>query len=248
MIARSQNPEVVYPSSDGKPMADNTLQFQWIVTIEGNLEALFRDRDDVFVAGDNLWYPVEGEPTIRQAPDVYVVFGRPKGHRGSYIQHREGGVPLTVVFEVLSPGNTKAEMDEKLSFYDEYGVEEYYVYDPDREKLTVYQRGRAALRKVPAGKEFVSPRLGIRFDLTGDELVIHYPDGRRFLTFLEICAEREAAERRAEDEKHRAEDEKQRAEDEKRRGDQEKKRADAAEQRVARLMGQLRARDLDPEE
>jgi hypothetical protein len=65
MIARRPDPEVVYPSSDGKPMADNTLQFQWIVTIEGNLEALFRDREDVFVAGDNLWYPVEGEPEIR---------------------------------------------------------------------------------------------------------------------------------------------------------------------------------------
>jgi Uma2 family endonuclease len=198
MIARRPTPDVVYPDSDGKPIADNTLQFQWIQTIEGNLEALFRHDPNVFVAGDNLWYPVEGEPTIRQAPDVYVVFGRPKGHRGSYKQWAEGGVPLTVVFEILSPGNTRQEMDEKLRFYDDYGVEEYYKYDPDREKLAVYLRGRAALRKVPAKEGFVSPRLGIRFDLSSGKLAVFYPDGRPFRTVVEILAERDAAEQRAE--------------------------------------------------
>jgi Uma2 family endonuclease len=194
----------INPDSDGKPMADNTKQFRWIQTIEGNLEALFRDREDVFVAGDNLWYPVEGEPTIRQAPDVYVVFGRPKGDRGSYIQHLEGGVPLTVVFEILSPGNTRQEMGEKLAFYDEYGVEEYYVYDPDDDKLTVYLRGQATLRKIPTKKSHVSPRLDIRFDLAGEEMAIHFPDGGRFLTFEQLEAARRTAERRADDEKRRA--------------------------------------------
>src|SRR5687767_8818799 len=95
--ARPARPAIVYPERDGKPMADNTKQFLWIQTIEGNLQSLFRDRADVFVAGDNLWYPVEGELEIRQAPDVYVVFGRPKGHRGSYKQWEEDNVPLTVV-------------------------------------------------------------------------------------------------------------------------------------------------------
>jgi hypothetical protein len=43
-----------YPQSDGEPMADSTTQFRWIVTLQGGLAALFRDRDDVFVAGDLL--------------------------------------------------------------------------------------------------------------------------------------------------------------------------------------------------
>jgi len=77
---------IVYPDSDGMPMADNTKQFRAIVTIQGNLDAIFRERDDVFVAGDLLWYHVEGRPDIRRAPDVMVVFGRPKGDRGSYRQ------------------------------------------------------------------------------------------------------------------------------------------------------------------
>ena len=57
-------PKIAYPDSDGQPMADNTLQFRWIVTIEGGLDALFINEPNVFVAGDLLWYPVEGRPDI----------------------------------------------------------------------------------------------------------------------------------------------------------------------------------------
>jgi Uma2 family endonuclease len=78
---------IVYPDSDGKPMADNTRQFRWITTIKSNLDWLFANNDDVFVAGDLLWYPVEGDNKTRQAPDVMVAFGRPKGERGSYQPH-----------------------------------------------------------------------------------------------------------------------------------------------------------------
>jgi hypothetical protein len=30
--------KIIYPDSDGQPMADNTLQFRWITTIKTNLE------------------------------------------------------------------------------------------------------------------------------------------------------------------------------------------------------------------
>ncbi|HEY1375857.1 MAG TPA: Uma2 family endonuclease, partial [Gemmataceae bacterium] len=133
-------PAVVYPESDGQPMADNTRQFRYIVTIQGGLDSLFRDNPNVFVAGDHLWYPVENHPEIRVAPDVYVAFGRPKGDRGSYKQWMEGGIAPQVVFEVLSSKNTVAEMLNKLAFYQRYGAEEYYVYDPDRGVLLGYLR------------------------------------------------------------------------------------------------------------
>src|SRR5436305_13821165 len=115
--------EIVYPDSDGMTMADNTLQYAWIVTIMGNLDALFANDPNVFVAGDNLIYPVKGDNKIRQAPDVYVAFGRPKGHRGSYKVWEEGGTFPQVVFEVLSPGNRFAEMARKFVFYETYGAE-----------------------------------------------------------------------------------------------------------------------------
>src|SRR4029077_2493270 len=130
-IPSPQRIGIIYPDSDGQPMADNTLQFRWIVTIQGGLDALFASNPDVFVAGDLLWYPVEGEPAIRQAPDVLVAFGRPRGDRGSYRQWEEGGIAPQVVFEILSPGNRHGELIRKFNFYQRHGVEEYYVYDPD---------------------------------------------------------------------------------------------------------------------
>src|SRR5262249_27021993 len=71
-------PPILYPDSDGKPMSDNTKQARWISMLYGNLSALYRGRPDVFVAADLLWYPVEGQPNERTAPDALVVFGRPK--------------------------------------------------------------------------------------------------------------------------------------------------------------------------
>jgi Uma2 family endonuclease len=211
--------EIVYPDSDGKPMADNTRQFRYIVTIQGGIAALFADRPDVFVAGDLLWYPVEGNNQIRAAPDTMVVFGRPPGDRGSYLQWREEGIAPQVVFEVLSPGNTVAEMTRKFRFYERYGVEEYYVYDPDRGSLDGWIRRGDSLEDVPDMEGWVSPRLRVRFSLDGRDLVLYRPDGRRFETFLEL-------EQRAEAERQRAEAERQRAE---------------------RLAEQLRALGVDPD-
>jgi Uma2 family endonuclease len=160
-ITTPNEPDVDYPDSDGMPMADNTLQFQWIVTIKENLDALFRDRSDVFVAGDNLMiYPVQGDNTIRQAPDVYVVFGRPKGHRGSYRVWEEGGTFPQVVFEILSPGNRAGEMTRKRQFYRRYGAEEYYVFGPDDNTLEGWLRQGNTFREVDDPNGWVSPRLG----------------------------------------------------------------------------------------
>jgi hypothetical protein len=81
-----------YPESDGEPMADNTLQFKWIAILKWNLEHLFASNPNVFVAGDHLIYPVEGDIATRQAPDVYVAFGPAKGDRGCCKVFEEGGV------------------------------------------------------------------------------------------------------------------------------------------------------------
>lgn len=194
--ARPVPETVVYPDSDGKPMSDNTLQFQWIVTIKENLDALLPDD---FVAGDLLWYPVEGNPKIRQAPDVLVAIGRPKGYRGSYQQWRENGVAPRVVFEILSPGNTALEMARKQSFYERYGVEEFYIYDPDSNELAGWIRTGALLDEVEEMNGWTSPGLGIRFELDSETLRIIAPDGSEFQTFSEVARRAKVAERRAEE-------------------------------------------------
>jgi Uma2 family endonuclease len=139
-IVPQTDAEIIYPDSDGEPIADNTIQFRWLTVIQYNLAWLFAENPDVFVAGDLLWYPVEGNNKLRQAPDVMVVFGVAKGDRGSYQQWKEKNIAPQVVFEILSPGNTTKEMNRKLLFYDRYGVEEYYLYDPDSNRLTGWLR------------------------------------------------------------------------------------------------------------
>ncbi len=215
----SLNREIIYPDSDGQPMADNTKQFRWIVLIKENLELLFAEELEVFVAGDLLWYPVEGHPEIRVAPDAMVVFGRPKGDRGSYRQWEEDNIAPQVVFEILSPGNRLKEMARKLQFYQRYGVEEYYVYDPDDNELEGFQRQEGNLELIEEINGWVSPKLGIKFVMTTETLEIYRPDGRKFLSSLELEQQRQ----------------------------KEAQRAEQANQRAEQLAAQLRALGIDPE-
>ncbi|MBX3401665.1 MAG: Uma2 family endonuclease [Gemmataceae bacterium] len=248
----SKSTPIIYPDSDGQPMAENTLQYEWIVTIKGNLDRICVGERAAFVAGDNLIYPVEGHPEICKAPDVYVAFGRPRGHRGSYKVWEEGGVFPQVIFEILSPKNSRKEMEQKLVFYRDYGAEEYVVFDPDEKVLTIYERigDRFALVNQPNG--WVSPRLGIRFDLGDGDLVIAGPDGKRFLTYEELFDEADAVAAQAREAEERA----KQAELDAKIADAQRKsaetKASAAETRAAkaeqerdRLMAKLRAAGID---
>jgi Uma2 family endonuclease len=240
-----------YPERDGKPMAENTKQCRWIFVLFGNIAALFRDAIDVFVAADLLWYPVEGEPGVNTAPDVLVVFGRPKGDRGCYKQWEEENVPVTIAFEVLSPSNKHMEMTDKLLFYEDHGVEEYYEYDPDSNRLSVYLRKGEMLRPVRSVDGFVSPRLGIRFDLSGPEMVVFGPDGQRFLSFEELKALYEKARRQTEKAQEQAR-EAQRAAEKAQEQTREAQRLIAATERrvtrLAELSRKARQQQATPEE
>ncbi|OQY45045.1 MAG: hypothetical protein B6242_11385 [Anaerolineaceae bacterium 4572_78] len=103
----------IYSESDGKPISDNTEQYKKIVLVTENLKSQYADDPDVFVAEDLLWYTVRGNNKQRRAPDTMVVFGRPKGKRGSYKQWLEDNIPPQVVFEIMSPSNTRREMKEE---------------------------------------------------------------------------------------------------------------------------------------
>jgi Uma2 family endonuclease len=218
----------LYPDSDGQPMSDNTKQFYWIVLIKENLEILFADDPQVFVAGDLLWYPVQGRPDVRVAPDVIVAFGRPKGDRGSYKQWEEGNITPQVVFEILSPGNTVLEMSKKLLFYEHYGIQEYYLYDPAQDVLGGFIRGdENTLEPVAELQSWISPRLGIRFELTDSGLVIFQPSGKPFLSPVELS---------------------QLALQEEKRAEVALLQAEAAQAQVTRLAARLRELGVDPEQ
>jgi Uma2 family endonuclease len=205
IITQSVPPRTpVYPESDGEPMAENTRQFEYITTVKGGLDAQFRDDPNVFVAGDLFWYPVEGEPNTRAAPDVMVAFGRPKGHRGSYLQWQEGGIAPQVVFEIWSPGNRYGEMTRKFDFFQRYGVEEYYLFDPQTGDLCGWLRKGDRLDEISDMAGWMSPRLHVRFEVVDGELLLHGPDGTKFASYLELVEQAAKLKKQSEEERQRA--------------------------------------------
>lgn len=232
-IQSLQPDTVVYPDSDGKPMAENTKQAEWIVTIMGNLSCQYRDDPNVFVAMDNFIYAVKGSNTAVTAPDVYIAFGRPKGHRGSYKVWLEGGIFPQVIFEILSPGNSLREMRDKHDFYFRHGAEEFYIYDPDHNTLEGYLQTETGITTIDDWATFVSPRLGIRFELVEMDLHIYGANGQRFRTFLEVGERAEQAEAEA-----------KRA---KRETKRQSKRADGLASRLDQLRAKMIAAGLDPD-
>jgi Uma2 family endonuclease len=188
---------LLYPDSDGKPMADNTLQYRWIVRLVSNLKQLLQGQV-AFVAGDLLWYPVPVEvpPAPCQAPDAMVVLGRPAGDRGSYKQWEEDDIAPQVVFEILSPSNTATENLKKQFFYREHGVLEVFFYDP--ESFDFYGLIRRSPEQEPwllspIQFPWTSPTLGIRFEMTETGLAIFYPNGEIFKDPEAVFAERDRA-------------------------------------------------------
>ncbi len=246
-------PNVNYPDCDGRAMADNTLQDDWMDTIKGGLTVLFRDDPDVFVASNLMWYPVEGRNRRRLAPDAMVIFGRPKGYRGSYIQHREAGIPPQVVFEIWSPGNRRRVMDYKRQFYERHGVEEYYLFEPYKIQLDGWISEGGAFQPIAQTSGWVSPRLGIRFEL-GEDLTIFGPDGRPFVSFEENDRQRVQSEQAARRETDRADREAESARQAIELADREAESArqaielaDRERFRSERLAAQLRALGMEPE-
>ena len=230
-LPEAEATEVFYPDSDGQPMASNTEQYRWIVTIKENLDWLL---PDAFVAGDLFWYPIEGCPDISVAPDVMVALGRPKDKRLSYKQWQEEGTAPQVIFEILSPSNTRKEMEQKLLFFERHGVEEYYLYDTEDRSLGGFLRGEFGLEHIPEMANWVSPLLKIRFDMSSDELVLRHPDGNPFLSYQAVIQRAELAEQQAELAEQRAESAEQRAE--------------SAERKATRLAEKLRELGIDPEQ
>jgi len=177
---------------------ENLEQFQWIVMIQRNLEWLFADDPRVFVVGDLFWYPLQGHAMGRQVDsDVMVVCGRLQGERGEYRQWSKEDIFPQVVFEVLSPHQALLEMERKLRFYDRYGAEEYYMYHPRQNELRGWLSCEGSLNEIESMADWISPAIGIRFDLSGPTLQVYGPQGEPFQSYAEILQQAQTSEGKA---------------------------------------------------
>jgi Uma2 family endonuclease len=239
--------KIEYPDSDGEPLSDNNEQLRLIFLIKGELDAIFDSDNNVAVEGDLLWYPVQGQPLLRRAPDTMVIFGRPKRYRGSYRQWEENNIPPQVAFEILSPGNTEAGMLEKRQFYEQYGVEEYYQFNPENGELLGWRRVGNVFQPIPQMNGWISPRLGIRFTVVNGDLRLFRPDSTPFRSHTELSELAQFERQRAEMERLRAEQERQLTRQERRRTERERQRAEEQFLRAEQARQRAEAEQLKAE-
>ena len=123
-------PTLVYPSSDGKPMAETDKHRKLMMDFIQMLEYHFRDANDVYVSGNLLMYYEEGNPRKSVAPDMFLVFEVGKKPRRTYLTWEEGST-LDFVLEVASPSTYQHDFGPKKHLYASVlAVKEYYIYDP----------------------------------------------------------------------------------------------------------------------
>ena len=245
-LIRSRN--IHYPDSDGQPMADNTLQFDWISILKWSLDYQFANDPRVFVAGDHLIYPVEGSNKICVAPDVYVAFGRPKGERGSYQVWMESDIFPQIVFEVWSPSNRPEQMKKKFEFYELYGAQEYYVVHPETPAhVEIWRREGNRLAAVADVANWVSPRTGLRFEVRRGELFVFDSNGKELGTPIETARERDRAFDLLRNASAARDEAVQKRDQAVQKRDEAVQKRDQAIEQAAKLAAKLRELGIDPD-
>ena len=202
---------IEYPSSDGKPMAENDAQGLTMIYARNVLAQWFSTREDVYVSGDLLIYYEEDNPRVSIAPDVFVVYGVAKRRRMTYLLWEEGKAP-DFVLEVASPNTWREDEGVKRQVYERLGVTEYYQYDPSAESLGTQLKGSRlsggryeaqAVGRSENGEPTLSSEV-LELDLfvnrEGDLRFRDPATGDELLSYEQEVAARRAADARAEQE------------------------------------------------
>lgn len=125
-------PEIIYPETDGMPLADGFYQLKYLMEILSVLDLFFKDNPRVAVSGDTFIYYVEGDPLRWVAPDCYVALDISMDSIDRYNTYRvwEVGKVPDFVLEIGSPGTAVNDLGEKRDLYAQLGIGEYWLFDP----------------------------------------------------------------------------------------------------------------------
>ena len=86
----------------------------------------------VFYAPIDVYLPTKDKKTVVQ-PDIIVVCDLNKIEKKGCV-----GAP-DIAIEILSPGNSSKEMNDKYDLYEEAGVKEYWVVFPEEQVVQIYE-------------------------------------------------------------------------------------------------------------
>lgn len=206
---------VYYPETDGKPMAETDRHRQSMVDLIESLKNFFAGEDEVYVSGNLLLYYIPGNTRKSLAPDVFVVRGVPKQQRRTYKLWEER-VPI-VVIEVSSRETKKEDLGRKKELYEQFGVPEYFIFDPEYKLKPAFRAFRLKagqyVEVAIAGGRIPSAELGLELVDTGRTLRLFNPrTGEILFTPEEEAEARLGALLRAEHAEERAEHAEERAE------------------------------------
>jgi Uma2 family endonuclease len=176
---------VYYPESDGQPMAETDFHITAIMYLFQSLRTFFLQANDTKVFADIMFYYEEGNPYKSISPDVMVVKGVGK-HPRRVFKLWEENVP-EVVFEISSRKTWRDDLQKKFFLYQQFGVKEYYIFDPEYDYLTDeplvafhLKNGEFKPVKVKKGRVF-SPALQLEIVDNGERLRLFNPETKSYL-------------------------------------------------------------------
>jgi Uma2 family endonuclease len=160
--------EVIYPESDGKPMAETDVHIDQIIDLRKALQAYYRDNPTVYVSGNIFIYYLENDTREQVSPDLFVVKGVPKHRRRYYQVWVEGKAP-DVVLEVTSKSTKAEDINYKHELYERIlKVPEYYLFDPTGKYLHPPLQGHRLMSGI------YSPIVEIGGRLRSEELQLEF--------------------------------------------------------------------------
>jgi Uma2 family endonuclease len=193
-----------YPTSDGKPMAETDHHRKLMTALIQALDHWFAADPAAYVSGNLLLFYEKGDKRRHIAPDVFVIFGVPKGLRPNFLIWEEKKTP-DVVIELTSKTTKAEDTTKKWRLYEEkLKVKEYFLFDPYEDYLAPsfqgYRRVRGKFQPIaPAGDRLPSDLLRLHLERDGIHLRLWDPaTGERVLTPEERAARESTRADRAE--------------------------------------------------
>jgi len=211
----SDNEEIIHPEQREDDMGETSIHAKLISSFLQMLLYFFHGCEDVFLSTNlNLYYE-KGSPNKWYAPDILIAFGVPNHERTSYQIWKETVFPQ-VIFEVVSDKTWDNDIGKKYKDYEQFGVEEYYILDPEFDflpapMLAFHRQDERLLTALIADDRIFSPRLGLEIVRTENTFRLFNPNTNKFLLTLE---EAEVEKQKAEVEKQKFESRAIRAESE----------------------------------
>ncbi|MEI6063708.1 MAG: Uma2 family endonuclease [Pseudanabaena sp. ELA748] len=197
--------EIIYPSSDGEPLAE-TQQHVLAILMALALLRLYLQEQPAVVFADQYLYYIEGNPRARVAPDVMVVFDIEKRLYANY-KIWEGQQTPAIIFEVTSAGTKETDWTFKKTLYEQLGVTEYWLFDPYGEWVTEQLQGYRLNEDGVYKPIRDNCSEVLQLKLQAEEYLIGFyrlDNGEKLLTPEELYSANLAANQRADQEKARA--------------------------------------------